>query len=79
MNDPSEKLFACGEQLRTTAMKLYDEGEVEKMRNTWGRERMRLLGYLILVPDLQALAAEYLLKGPAARDKESYLKAHDLA
>ena len=78
MNDPAEKLFACGEQLKTTAMKLYHEGELEKRRNTWGRERMRLLGYLILVPALQALAAEYLLKGLAARDKESYIKTHDL-
>ena len=78
MDDPAEKLFACGEQLKTMAMKLYHEGEAEKRRNTWGRKRMRLLGYLILVSVLQALAAEYLLKGLAARDKESYLKTHNL-
>ncbi len=30
------------------------------------------------MPALQALAAEYLLKGLAARDKESYIKTHDL-
>ena len=78
MNDPAEKLFACGEQLQKTAMKLYDEGELEKRRDTRGRERMRLLGYTILVPVLQALAAEYLLKGLAVRDKESYLKTHNL-
>ena len=44
MRDPSEKLFACGKQLKTTALELYHEGNVEKRRTPWGRERMWLLG-----------------------------------
>ena len=87
MFDAAEQLFACGEQLRETAMNLHREWH-ERMRcRTQGRERLRLLGYGILVPVLQALAAEYLLKGLAAeyllkglaaRDKRSYLRTHNL-
>ena len=78
MFDPAEKLFACGEQLRETAMNLYREGHERMGWKTEGRERLRLLGYAILVPVLQALAVEYVLKGLAARDKRSYLPTHDL-
>lgn len=73
-----EELFACGEQLRETAMNLHDEWHEKMKRDTWGRERMKLRGYSILVPVLQALATEYMLKGLAARQKGSYLPTHDL-
>lgn len=73
-----EELFACGEQLRETAMNLHDEWHEKMKRDTRGRERMKLLGYSILVPVLQALATEYMLKGLAARDKGSYVPTHDL-
>ena len=74
----TEELFACGEQLRATAMGLHEEWHEMMRRNTRGRERLRLMGYSILVPVLQALAAEYMLKGLAARDKGCYLPTHDL-
>ena len=47
-------------------------------QNTRGSERLRLMGYGILVPVLQALATEYMLKGLAARDRGSYRPTHDL-
>ena len=78
MFDAAEQLFACGEQLRETAMNLHREWHERMARRTQGRERLRLLGYGILVPVLQALAAEYLLKGLAGRDKRSYLRTHNL-
>ncbi len=78
MNDPSERLFPCCNRLETTALKLYDEGDAGTRRNPLGHERMRLPGYSILAPVLQAFAAEYPLKGLAARDNESCLKAYDL-
>ena len=59
-------------------MSLHEEWHKRMRRNTRGRERLRLRGYSILVPVLQALAAEYLLKSLAARDKGSYLPTHDL-
>ena len=77
-NERTEELFACGEQLRATAMSLHEEWHEMMKRNTLGRERLRLKGYSIMVPVLQALAAEYMLKGLAARDKGSYRPTHDL-
>jgi len=74
----TEELFACGEQLRETAMSLHEEWQKRMRRNTRGRERLRLRGYSILVPVLQALATEYMLKGLAARDNGNYLPTHDL-
>ena len=78
MFDPAEKLFASGQQLRETAMKLHDEGKAEKRRDIWGQERLPLISYSILAPVLQALAAEYLPRGLATRDQESYVKTHNL-
>ena len=74
----TEYLFACGEQLRATAMNLHREWQEMMRRDTRGRERMRLLGYMLLVPVLQALATEYMLKGLAARDKGGYRPTHNL-
>ena len=51
---------------------------VDAPRDVGSCERLRLLGYTILVPVLQALAAEYLLNGMATRDKDSCLKTHEL-
>ena len=76
--DPAEQLFACGEQLRETAMNLHREWHERMGWRTEGRERLRLRGYSILVPILQALAAEFVLKGLAARDNRSYLRTHNL-
>ena len=73
-----EKLFAGGEMPRGTAWNLQKEREAEMGRDTRGRERLRLRGYGIAVPVLQALAAEYLLKGLSLREKGRYLKTHDL-
>ena len=78
VNDMPEELFACGEMLRGTAWNLQEEWEAEMRRDTRGRERLRLRGYGIAVPVLQALAAEYLLKGLSLRESGRYLKTHDL-
>ncbi len=72
--EEAQTLFAAGKQLRQTAIDLYQVLE----RQTPPYRFDRFAGQSICVPVLQALAAEYLLKGLSVRESETYRQTHDL-
>lgn len=70
----AQTLFAAGKQLRQTANDLYQTLE----RQTPPYRFNRFAGQSICAPVMQALAAEYVLKGRSVRQSGTYRPEHDL-
>lgn len=72
--EETQTLFAAGKQLRQTAYELYQTLEEQTLPYRFNR----FAGQSICVPVLQALAAEYLLKGLSVRENGTCRPTHDL-
>ena len=72
--EEAHTLFAAGKQLRQTANDVYQVLDQQTPPYRFNR----FAGQSICVPILQALAAEYLLKGLSVRENGTYPRTHDL-